>query len=117
MQSIKSIAVVQTTRLPRAAPTMIGVKSDPDKLEVVVVCRFGHVNVLFGAVDDEVGSVVFALWRGPQVNFGVVVGIVGVVALNFDVAFVGPATVVFTWVTGCHVKASLPKAHTVKLLG
>ena len=61
MQSIKSIAVVQTTRLPRAAATMIGVKSDPDKPEAVVVCRFGHVNVLFGAVEDEVGSVVFAL--------------------------------------------------------
>ena len=54
---------------------------------------------------------------GPQVNFGVVVGIVTVVTLDFDEVFVGPATVVVKlWVTGCHVKASIPKANTEKLL-
>ena len=98
--------------------TMIDVKSDPDVPEAVVVCRFGQVKVLFGAVDEGVGSVVVKLWMGPQVNFGVVIGIVTVVTLDFDVVLVGPAPVVVTlWVTGCHVKASLPKAHTVKLLG
>ena len=54
---------------------------------------------------------------GPQVNFGVVVGIVVVVTLDFDVVFVGHTTVVDTlWVTGCHVKASIPKASTENLL-
>ena len=48
--------MVDTTRLPRAAPTMIEVMSDPDRPEAVVVCRFGHVKVLFGAVDEGVGS-------------------------------------------------------------
>ena len=97
--------------------TMIDVKSDPDVPEAVVVCKFGQVNVLFGAVDEGVGFVVVALWMGPQVNFGVVVGIVTVVTLDFDVVFVGPATVVVKlWVTGCHVKASIPKASTEKLL-
>ena len=38
--------------------TMIDVKSDPDVPEAVVVCRFGQVKVLFGSVDDGVGSVV-----------------------------------------------------------
>ena len=88
--------MVDTTRLPRAAPTMIEVMSDPDRPEAVVVCRFGHVKVLFGAVDEGVGSGWVTLCRGPQVNFGVVVGIVGVVALDFVVVFVGPTTVVFT---------------------
>lgn len=41
--------------------TMIDVKSDPDVPEVVVVCRFGQVKVLFGAVDEGVGSVEVAL--------------------------------------------------------
>ena len=41
--------------------TMIDVKSDPDVPEVVVVCRFGQVNVLFGAVDEGVGAVIVAL--------------------------------------------------------
>ena len=51
---------------------------------------------------------------GPQVNFGVVVGIVGVVALDFFVVFVGPTTVVFTLRdTSCHAKASMLKALTV----
>ena len=73
---------------------MIGIKSDPDTPEAVVVCIFGQVKVLFGSVDEGVGSgVVVTLWRGPQVNFGVVVGIVGVVALAFVVAFVGPVVV------------------------
>ena len=88
--------MVDTTRLPRAAPTMIEVMSDPDRPEAVVVCRFGHVKVLFGAVDEGVGSGWVALCRGLQVNFGVVVGIVVVVTLDFDVVFVGQATVVFT---------------------
>ena len=57
MQRMRRITVVDTTRLPRAAPTMIGVKSDPDVPEAVVVCRFGQVKVLFGAVDEGVGSV------------------------------------------------------------
>ena len=87
--------MVDTTRLPRAAPTMIEVMSDPDT-EEVVVCRFGHVKVLFGAVDEGVGSGWVTLCRGPQVNSGVVVGIVGVVALDFVVVFVGPTTVLFT---------------------
>ena len=59
-----------------------------------MVCRFGHVNVLFGAVDEGVGSGVVALCRGPQVNFVVVVRIVGVVALDFE--FEGSATLVVT---------------------
>ena len=97
--------------------TMIGVKSDPDVPEAVVVCKFGQVNVLFGAVDEGVGFVVVALWMGPQVNFGVVVRIVVVVTLDFDLMFVGHACVVDTlWVTGCHVKASIPKASTEKIL-
>ena len=41
--------------------TMIEVKSDPDVPEEVVVCRFGQVKVLFGAVDEGVGSVEVAL--------------------------------------------------------
>ena len=41
--------------------TMIGVKSDPDVPEGVVVCRFGQVKVLFGAVVEGVVSVVVAL--------------------------------------------------------
>ena len=54
---------------------------------------------------------------GPQVNFGVVVRIVVVVTLDFDLMFVGHACVVDTlWVTGCHVKASIPKASTEKIL-
>ena len=90
--------------------TMIGVKSDPDVPEAVVVCKFGQVNV-------GVGFVVVALWMGPQVNFGVVVRIVVVVTLDFDLMFVGHACVVDTlWVTGCHVKASIPKASTEKIL-
>ena len=94
--------------------TMIDVKSDPDVPEAVVVCRFGQVKVLFGSVDEGVGSVKVALWMGPQVNFGVVVGIVVVVTLDFDVVFVGQATVVFTlWGTDCHAKASMLQAHTV----
>ena len=53
----------------------------------------------------------------PHVNFGVVVGIVVVVTLDFDVVFVGHETVVDTlWVTGCHVKASIPTANTEKFL-
>ena len=97
--------------------TMIDVKSDPDVPEAVVVCKFGQVNVLFGAVDEGVGFVVVALWMGPQVNFGVVVRIVVVVTLDFDLMFVGHACVVDTlWVTGCHVKASIPKANTEKIL-
>ena len=97
--------------------TMIDVKSDPDVPEAVVVCRFGQVKVLFGSVDEGVGSVEVVLWMGPQVNFGVVVGIVVVVTLDFDVVFVCHATVVDTlWVTGCHVKASILKAITEKLL-
>ena len=72
---------------------MIGIKSDPVIPEAVVVCIFGQVKVLFGSVDEGVGSGVVALWRGSQVNFGVVVGIVGVVALAFVVAFVGPVVV------------------------
>ena len=100
--------MVDTTRLPRAAPTMIEVMSDPDRPEAVVVCRFGQVKVLFGAVDEGVGSVVVPLCRGPHVNFGVVVGIVGVVAQD--------TVVVTLWVTGCHVKASISKANTEKLL-
>ena len=72
---------------------MIGIKSDPDIPVAVVVCIFGQVKVLFGSVDEGVGSGVVALWRGSQVNFGVVVGIVGVVALAFVVAFVGPVVV------------------------
>ena len=74
---------------------MTGFKSDPDAPEAVVVCRFGHVKVIFGAVDEGVGSDEVTLCRGPQVNFGVVVGIVGVVALDFVVMFIGPSTVVF----------------------
>ena len=97
--------------------TMIDVKSDPDVPEAVVVCRFGQVKVLFGAVGEGVGSVEVALWMGPQVNFGVVVRIVVVVTLDFDLMFVGHACVVDTlWVTGCHVKASIPKANTEKIL-
>ena len=88
--------MVDTTRLPRAAPTMIEVMFDPDRPEVVVVCRFGHVKVLFGAVDEGVGPGRVTLCSCPQVNFGVVVRIVGVVALDFVVVFVGPTTVVFT---------------------
>ena len=41
--------------------TMIDVKSDPDVLEAVVVCRVGQVKVLFGAVGEGVGSVEVAL--------------------------------------------------------
>ena len=41
--------------------TMIDVKSDPDVPEAVVVCKFGQVNVLFGAVDEGVGAVIVAL--------------------------------------------------------
>jgi hypothetical protein len=37
--------------------TMIDVKSDPDVPEAVVVCTFGQVKVLFGSVDEGVGSV------------------------------------------------------------
>ena len=93
--------------------TMIDVKSDPDVPEAVVVCRFGHVKVLFGAVDERVGSGWVTLCRGPQVNFWVV-GIVGFVALDFVVVFVGHTIVVFTlWDTSCHAKASMLKAHTV----
>ena len=61
--------MVDTTRLPRAAPTMIEFMSDPDRPEAVVVCRFGHVKVLFGGVDERVGSGWVTLRRGPQVNF------------------------------------------------
>ena len=75
---------------------MIGIKSDPDIPEAVVVCIFGQVKVLFGSVDEGVGSGVVALWRGPQVNFGVVVRIVVVVTLDFDVMFLGYACVVDT---------------------
>ena len=75
---------------------MIGIKSDPVIPEAVVECTFGQVKVLFGSVDEGVGSGVVTLCSGPQVNFGVVVGTVGVVALGFDVVFVGPATVVVT---------------------
>ena len=76
---------------------MIGIKSDPVIPVAVVECRFGQVKVLFGSVDEGVGSgVVVALCRGFQVNFGVVVGTVGVVVLGFDVMFVGPETVVVT---------------------
>ena len=88
--------MVDTTRLPRAAPTMIEVMSDPDRPEAVVVCRFGHVKVLFGGVDERVGSGWVTLCRGPLVNFRVVVGIVGFVALDFVVVFVGHTIVVFT---------------------
>ena len=41
--------------------TMIDVKPDPDVPEAVVVCRFGQVKVLFGAVDEGVGAVIVAL--------------------------------------------------------
>ena len=85
--------MVDTTRLPRAAPTMIEVMSDPDRPEAVVVCRFGHVKVLFGAVDERVGSGWVTLCRGPLVNFRVVFGFV---ALDFVVVFVGHTIVVFT---------------------
>jgi hypothetical protein len=78
VRSIRSIKIYRTGTMTQQ--TMIGVKSDPDVPEAVVVCIFGQVKVLFGAVDEGVGSVVVPLCRGPHVNFGVVVGIVGVVA-------------------------------------